>query len=127
MLPAKDFVGNPRIAGSQIDIGAYEYQADGVQEDDSIPAVQEFRCFPNPFNPQIQFQIVVPKSDNSEYAMRIYNLKGQLVQVLTMDTNQKAGLCSVVWNGENASSGIYFARLVKNNLPIQTKKITLIK
>ena len=49
VLPAKDFAGNPRIAGSQIDIGAYEYQADGVQEDDSIPAVQEFRCFPNPF------------------------------------------------------------------------------
>ena len=76
-------------------------------------------CFPNPFNPVIYFQI---NAENiSDIEIRIYNVKGQIIDRLIINTN------NCIWNAENNPSGVYFCRLIKCNKTITTKKILLMK
>jgi len=69
---------------------------------------------PNPFNPSTQIAYQVPW--NAEVHLAIYNVLGQEVRVLT-DAVHAPGFYRLTWDGktalgENAASGIYFARLV---------------
>ena len=66
-----------------------------------------FNCFPNPFNPILFFQI---QTDNlRELEMRIYNIKGQLIDKIPITSND------FHLNAENNPSGIYFCQLMKCN------------
>ncbi len=72
-----------------------------------------FQNYPNPFNPEttIEFSVAV----FSRITLKIYNLLGQEVNTL-VDRTLSPGQFSVLWNGKDAqnqqaSSGLYFARL----------------
>lgn len=79
--------------------------------------------YPNPFNPQttIPFQI----SRTCRVQLVIYNILGQKVQTL-IDRVLEPGRHTVVFNGRNLASGIYWARL-KAEGQVKTKKMILIK
>ncbi|MFN0158128.1 MAG: FlgD immunoglobulin-like domain containing protein [Bacteroidota bacterium] len=69
--------------------------------------------FPNPFNPSTRIEFGLP--EQSEVSLRVYNLLGQEVRVLTEGTHN-AGFLTVEWDGKTAngiavSSGMYFYRL----------------
>ncbi len=72
--------------------------------------------FPNPFNPEagptnISFNLIAP----ANVKIAIYNIKGQLVNILA-DANFQSGPHQLFWDGRNATgqilnSGLYFYEL----------------
>ena len=81
------------------------------------------RIYPNPFNPQgtIDFEV----SETTMVQLNIYNLKGQKVNVLK-NAFTLPGHYSVIWNGTNYPSGIYFV-ILNNQYSIIRRKIILLK
>jgi len=81
------------------------------------------RIYPNPFNPQATIDYEV--SEPTVVQLNIYNLKGQTVEVL-INEFILPGYYSVIWNGTNHPSGIYFVILQSSN-SIVKQKMMLIK
>jgi len=81
------------------------------------------RIYPNPFNPQATIDFEV--SEPTMVQLNIYNLKGQKVDVLK-NAFTLPGHYSVIWNGTNHPSGIYFVILHSSN-SIVKQKMMLIK
>lgn len=68
---------------------------------------------PNPFNPVTKIRFATSKSGN--VALRIYNVRGELVKTLA-NRNFDAGSHEVTWDGKNSaglqtSSGVYYAKV----------------
>jgi hypothetical protein len=130
-LPETDIVGNPRIMGSGIDMGAYEYNpfSNTVTEELNMT---EFNFYPNPVrisNCRGSVIIKYPQVlDESGYELKIYNTKGQRVWESELST----GYEGIRWDcsntdGEIVSAGVYFLRLVKNGEFISQGKLTVVK
>jgi hypothetical protein len=81
------------------------------------------RIYPNPFNPQATIDFEV--SEPTMVQLNIYNLNGQRVDVLK-SAFTLPGNYSVIWNGTNHPSGIYFVILQSPN-SIVKQKMMLIK
>ncbi len=84
--------------------------------------------YPNPFNPETRLVFNLPEA--SQVRLAVYNLKGQLVKVLT-DEILPAGDNAIIWNGRNemgrlVSSGVYLVRMQSEKASVM-KKIMLIK
>jgi len=79
--------------------------------------------YPNPFNPSttIAFELAKPSNVN----ITIYNVKGQRVKEL-FNGEMPAGSHNLVWNGEDAPSGMYFYRMTTDE-GSQVKKAILLK
>ena len=67
--------------------------------------------FPNPFNPTTTIYYVLPF--DSKIILKVYDLSGREVSELVNGT-QEAGVHSVLFNGANLSSGVYFYRITAN-------------
>ncbi len=70
--------------------------------------------FPNPFNPNTQFDIELP--ENSNVSVTIYDAAGREVAQIIDARKYEAGIHRLSWNGANQQgmpmpSGIYFCRL----------------
>lgn len=91
----------------------------GVEDNFSTAAPQKFQLrqnYPNPFHAgavatQIRFEL----PENRSVKIAVYNVSGQLVQVL-LNEPQNAGQYSTTWNGKTADgvavpSGIYLVRM----------------
>jgi len=68
---------------------------------------------PNPFNPVTKIRFAVSK--DSKVALRVYNVRGQLVKTLANE-RMAQGMHEVNWDGRDASgshvaSGVYYARV----------------
>jgi hypothetical protein len=86
--------------------------------------------YPNPFNPVTRIQFGIPSGYDGPVALRIYNVKGQLVKTLFAGT-RKPGFHEFQWNGLNdrgasVSSGIYFCRFVAGDIA-QVRKMVLLR
>ncbi len=84
--------------------------------------------YPNPFNPETKISFELKTTDHVE--LKIYNSKGQLVQILKNNTLNQ-GIHEVVWNGKDINnhscpSGVYFYQLKTNN-QVLSKKMILMK
>ena len=79
--------------------------------------------YPNPFNPTttISFDLY----DNLNSSIKIYNISGQLVDVL-YDGYLDIGHHSLTWNALNQVSGIYLMSL-QFGTTVKTQKLMLIK
>ena len=60
----------------------------------------------------------------SPVTLRIYNIRGQLIDVL-LDRVMPAGRHSVVWDGSNLSSSLYLVRMKANNKKYVQKLILI--
>ncbi|OPX29942.1 MAG: hypothetical protein B1H06_00670 [Candidatus Cloacimonas sp. 4484_143] len=126
-----DLLGNPRVTGSQIDMGAFEYISTITTNDQLPMSSDQLINFPNPFNPSttISFTSNPEIPENTELV--IYSLKGQKVKTLRVVlsdaqhliegygkinsitsrpstelrmTQAGSNTYSVVWNGTNDSN-----------------------
>ena len=84
------------------------------------------RNYPNPFNPQTQFEYTVPHS--AHISIAIYNLLGQKVRILVSGV-QAAGTYRAQWDGLSGSnravtSGIYLLRLSSDGF-VATRRMML--
>jgi Secretion system C-terminal sorting domain len=79
--------------------------------------------FPNPFNPTtvISYQLAA----NTVVTLKVYDILGREIKTL-INEGQTAGSHSVLFDGSNLASGVYFYRLQAGSF-IQTKRLILLK
>ena len=85
--------------------------------------------YPNPFNPVTKIRFALPL--RSKVTLKVYNLPGEAVLTL-IDGDMPAGIHTLVFDGEQLSSGIYFYRLQATNAQnvstfTQARKLMLLK
>ena len=64
--------------------------------------------YPNPFNPVTSIEYSL--SDAAKVKVEVYNLLGQVVDVL-VNSEKEAGLHTVQWDASDMASGVYFYKL----------------
>ena len=118
--------------GSMSEIGVFidDFSlGEGTQVDDEPefePGV--LYAFPNPvFSGEI-LNIAFSLSDQNDFSVKIYNIKGQLIKEIDHGNNQSG---MVYWflkdeNNKRVSSGLYFIKVKSGNI-ILTKKVVVIK
>lgn len=92
--------------------------------DAAVPA--EFglqRAFPNPFNPAVTLRYDLTK--DAETTLKVYNMRGQLVEVLE-NTYKLKGTYDLVWQPHNLSAGVYIVQLQSGN-QTNLQKIVFVK
>ena len=105
----------------------FDYSVMSGVDEPSIPAKPEAIVLhqnrPNPFNPSTAIEYSLPA--NGYAKIEVYNLSGQLVDVL-VDGYRTAGTHMAVWNTGRIASGTYFYRLRFGGFT-ETKKMTLLR
>ena len=97
----------------------------GNQQGNQIPS--EFcllQNYPNPFNPVSKIEYKISKS--SDIKILVFDLMGREIETL-VNRKQNAGSYSVIFDGGNLSSGMYYYTLYADGIKIYTKKMMLIK
>ena len=79
--------------------------------------------YPNPFNPETEIAFSLP--ENAKVILTVYNVLGQVMDVL-FDQELPARRHVVVWNGEDAATGIYFYSITANDFTA-TRRMVLMK
>ncbi len=79
--------------------------------------------YPDPFSSRTKIKYELPNS--SHVMIKIYNISGAEVATL-MNRDQIAGSHELEFNADNLSSGLYFCRIVANNL-MQIHKMSIVK
>ena len=102
-----------------------DFTALDINDELEITGYELLNAYPNPFNPTTMISYNVP-SEMKTLSVGVYNLHGQLVEMLVENQYQTSGYHQVVWNAQNQSSGVYFVKMITNN-KIQTQKLMLIK
>ena len=80
--------------------------------------------YPNPFNPSTTISYMISESTNLN--LSIYNMKGQLIEILH-DGILEPGYYEKVWNASEFSSGIYIIKMSTDTGFISSQKIILVK
>jgi len=131
IFPEFDIMGNPRVIGGEIDMGAYEWNPDvSIDSEEIIVSnVIELSNYPNPFNPSTTIKYYLQK--NSFVNLSIFNLKGQKIKELVNGIKTK-GYNYTEWNGlddlgKSVSSGVYLYKLNVNGKTEAVKKCLLLK
>lgn len=80
-------------------------------------------CYPNPFNAQttISFSLTRP----GDVEISIYDITGRFAETV-VNGSYATGEYSIIWNADEYSSGIYFARL-QNDSRSHSEKLVLLK
>jgi hypothetical protein len=83
-------------------------------------------AYPNPFNPNTNLSFTLPTAVS--YSLNIYNVAGQLVRSYQGMGN--VGLNVIIWDGKDnagndASSGIYFYKLIAGSYTATNKMVML--
>jgi hypothetical protein len=120
------FTVNDQYAEGIITLSGYENEGNS----DGLNIINEFypeklslkQNYPNPFNPETSIYWTMPNSGSVQ--LEIYNLRGQLVDVL-FSGYKTLGTHEIKWNALGYSSGIYFYRLTINGSVLQKKMILL--
>ena len=101
-----------------------------VEDLQSLPARDRLGdCFPNPFNPltKIRFEL----AHSTAVDLKIYDLQGRLVRVLSANELLEAGRYEAEWNGRDergaqVATGVYLYRLVTDSFS-ESRRMTLMK
>jgi photosystem II stability/assembly factor-like uncharacterized protein len=79
--------------------------------------------YPNPFNPVTNIKYQLPK--DGFVTLKIYDITGREIAKL-VNEQKPAGNYTVLFNGSNFASGVYFYRIQSGDF-VQVKKMVLIK
>ena len=123
------FLSNAQLAiGSLAVLAVIDSVATGITEESLPNSFILFEPYPNPFNPTISVEYVLPQTGNVK--AEVYDLLGQRVKELENGT-QSAGRHKISWqgdaaNGQPAASGVYLLKLSAANWAA-VKKIILMR
>jgi hypothetical protein len=92
-----------------------------INEDILVPYDNYLKCYPNPFNPVINFEVKTEIDD--EFQIEIYNIRGQKIDEVTFINLQTV----VSWNANEFASGVYLCKLVNKDELLDLEKILLLK
>ena len=96
----------------------------GIDIGEIIPATYQLhQNYPNPFDGRTEIKFDLPKP--SHVRISVYNVKGQLVDVL-VDKEFRPGYHSTYWSCNDLSAGIYFYIIETENY-IKIKKMMLLR
>ncbi|MCF7913516.1 MAG: hypothetical protein K9M99_13430 [Candidatus Cloacimonetes bacterium] len=139
-LPEYDLAGNPRISGSMIDMGPYEWQYQDSNEENEITALaNEVIVYPNPLIPdKLRYgraKILWQGEVSEDLSFEIFNIKGQRVRELKSNVGKRetgGGSRIAVWDlcdeaGKTVSSGVYFVRVKAEAEYVAQRKVTVVK
>ncbi|MDX9906243.1 MAG: choice-of-anchor Q domain-containing protein [Bacteroidales bacterium] len=129
VIPETDIAGNPRVWGTSIDMGAYEY-GPWVKIPDWRDLVKDespkyLSAYPNPFHDRT---LINYKSDKTgRLTLELFDSRGIFLAKM-LDYQCQAGQGSFYWNGTlptggRLPSGIYLLRLSMDNLPMEIIKL----
>jgi hypothetical protein len=95
-----------------------------------LTRVELFQNHPNPFNPTTEIEFVVPEGRARQVTLIIFDVTGARVATL-VDEEKTPGLYTARWDGRdfhgnNVGSGVYFYRLLTDDVAL-TKKMILLK
>ena len=99
-----------------------ETDLDPVDNETVPPSDITFNAYPNPFNPEISFEMKSNKKFN-DLRIDIFNVKGQKVETIAVE---HAGE-TVTWKPQNKASGVYFCKLSAEGKQLSVRKVTLLK
>jgi len=95
-------------------------------KEENLNKISEYKLlqnYPNPFNPTTKIDYHLKKDEHVK--LIVYNQIGQEVATL-VDSYQKTGKHSIIWNAEKNPSGVYYYILYTGNCTI-TRKMILLK
>jgi hypothetical protein len=93
-----------------------------VLDDQITQPVSSLIAFPNPFNPQTNISFTL--AEISHVKLKVYNVKGQLVDSL-IDNEMAAGVYDIVWQADHLASGVYLLHFDTPLKQVQKKLILL--
>jgi hypothetical protein len=99
---------------------------DGVADGAASPLPDCFRLdqnYPNPFNPSTVIGFHLPVE--AAVKLAVFDLLGREVSVL-VDERKPAGAHTVVFDGRNLATGVYFCRL-RAGAHVETRKLLLVR
>lgn len=116
----------PSCAGSIVD--AWDLSEGTIEFNDSSDGNAPEECslignYPNPFNAGTRIAFNLPEA--GDVSLKVYNLAGQLVEVL-VDGYMDSGGHIVYWDASALSSGVYLYRYNVGDEAF-TRRMTLIK
>lgn len=128
--PALDIDGTNRPQGPLPDVGAYERAVSTAVGDAPGLGVVLEQNAPNPFNPSTRIAYTVQSPTAVRVNLDVFDVHGRLVRQLAHE-RPSTGQVVVAWDGRDdkgreASSGVYFYRLVAGSTTI-TRRMTLLK
>ncbi|MCF7920362.1 MAG: T9SS type A sorting domain-containing protein [Candidatus Cloacimonetes bacterium] len=94
-----------------------------VESAEKVFPQSSFSVYPNPFNPRATIEFYLAESGEME--LKVYNLKGQLVETL-LKGHLEAGEHFIYWNADNCSSGLYLLRYESGG-DREVKRLILLK
>jgi len=80
--------------------------------------------YPNPFNPVTSINISIPFDRKLD--IRVFNLLGNEVDVISNELMFKTGNHQIQWNGSGFSSGVYFIK-INDGFDMKIRKMVLVK
>ncbi|MBM2841753.1 MAG: xylanase [Bacteroidetes bacterium] len=106
------------------------YPPTSVENEDLPEAVSLSQNYPNPFNPTTTINYSLSSQErvgvrSQQVLLAVYDLLGREVATLVNEAKEP-GEYSVVFDGSNLSSGVYFYRLRAGEF-VETKKLVIMK
>jgi hypothetical protein len=105
-----DISGGGPVTNNPVYYHRYNVWPSGFHEEQyGIPGgIALLRAYPNPFNARTTIEFALAEPGDAE--LTIYDITGAKVETIQRP-GLGAGRHSMVWNADNAASGVYFARL----------------
>ncbi len=102
--------------------GLVEQDPTPIDDETVPPADITFNAYPNPFNPEVSFEIATDQN-YKDLHIEIFNAKGQKIETIPIRTTQE----TITWNAGDFASGVYFCKLNAGDRTLRTQKVTLLK
>ena len=80
--------------------------------------------YPNPFNPDTRIEFQLPKDGNMN--LSVYDINGKLVTTI-YNGFRSSGFYTVNFNASNLASGVYYYKIVLDNIPGKVMKMIVLK